>query len=375
MNDKRPLDTLTIEGGRISLQQLFFLCIIFVISTADIFLPNYVADVAREDAWISVIIGTAASMVTVWLACKLQLRVGRRNIVDSCDTLLGHILGRIVSLLYIITFITIAALIMRELNEIMLNVFLMRTPILAVSIAMILVAAYGAFHGLETFSRVSEILTPLGILILILVILFNITDIQLKHFTPILYHGIMPSLHGGLLIFTWLSQVVIIVFMVTPYLREFDYRLTHVAVSSVAVLGIMMMLGVLAIAIFGPERTAKLIFPALYLVRNIDIHDFIQRLDAFIFAIWVGGITVKMIMMYYFSVLMTSQWFRIPSYKTIIPPIGVLIILISIVMFPNLHILNIFFRAILPYVAAIFAVFIPLLLLVISYRKNFNPKL
>lgn len=371
MRINRPLPTHTVEGGRISLQQLFFLCIILVISTANIILPNLIADIAREDAWIAVIIATILAMGTVWIACKLQLAVGPRNIIGTCDQILGHIIGRIVSFLYIIFFLTVAAIILRQLNEIMLNVFLRNTPILVISISMILVVAYGAFHGLEVYSRVTEILTPLGILTLLLVILFNVTDIELKNFAPSFYYGITPILYASLLLYMWLSQVVLLVFMVGPHLRELDNRLTQVTVSATAVLGIMLMLGVLAIAVFGPERTAQLQFPALDLVRNIDIYDFIQRLDAFIFAIWVGGIAIKLIILYHFIVVGLSQWFGIKKYKTIVPPIGVLIIVMSILMFPDLHTLIAYMKYIQPLMVTIFLLGFPLLLLGVFYiRKN-----
>ena len=364
MKRKGQLMANSIEKGRISVQQFFFLSITFVISTADIMLPNIVAEVAKEDAWISVIIATVASALTVWVASKLQIRMGHRNIIDMNDYLLGKIIGKVVSLLYIV---------LRELNEIMLNVFFSKTPIYAISITMMVIVSYGVAKGIEVFCRVNEILIPVGIVTLIFVLLFNIADIKLHNFLPIFYHGIMPSLIGAIFLYAWITQIVIVIFMSAPYLKVIDKRLTQASVGAVAVLGIMLMVGVSAIAIFGAERTAQLQFPALNMVRNIDIYDFIQRLDAFIFAIWVGGITIKLIALFFFIAVGLGQWSRIANYKVIIPPVAVLITFGSILWIKNEHTLFFLFQyAVLP-IMVVTVLVIPLILTAVSYIKKSKP--
>ncbi|OEH86920.1 hypothetical protein BHU72_01270 [Desulfuribacillus stibiiarsenatis] len=368
----RPLSSLEIEKGRIGYQQLFFLIITFIISTADIIPPQLLAEIAHEDAWISVLIATAMAAATAWIAAKLQLRIGRRNIADAADTLFGHILGRMVSFYYIFVFILLGGVALREINEVLLNVFLDSTPMTALAISMILLVAYGVHHKLEVFCRVNEILTPLGILTLILVILFNVTEIHFQYFLPIFYDGIMPSIYGAIILYCWLSQVSFIILMAGPHLRTIDSKLPQVGISAVLVVGVMLMLGVLAIAIFGAERTAQFQFPALEIVRNIDVFDFIQRLDAFILGIWVGGIAIKIIAIYYFACMTMSQWFRIRNINMTIAPVGLLTVLISILAFADMQSFVHFIRYYKPTFTIIATIGIPILMLIVSYWRKVN---
>jgi spore germination protein KB len=371
MKIKRPLLANSIEGGKISLQQLFLLNITFVISTADIFLPNFVADIAKEDAWLSVIIATGLAVISVWVATKLQIRMGQRNIVDANDQLLGHLLGRIISILIIAELLITLILVLRQTDEIMINVFLPSTPTLAIIILMMLIVIYGAHHGLEVLCRANEILIPFAFLTLIFIALANITDIQFKNFLPILYNGISPVLHATVLIYAALGQVILVILMAGSHLRTIDNRLTQVGVSSVLTLGIMMLIGVLAIAIFGAEHTAQMKFPALEMVRNIDLHNFIQRLDALVLGIWVGGIAIKLVATFYFCVVIFRQWFRIEQKKKYIYALlSFISIILASVMFQDMHMLVSFGKGIYPLVQSLLYLILPVILLLISHIRN-----
>jgi len=371
MKIKRPLLANSIEGGKISLQQLFLLNITFVISTADIFLPNFVADIAKEDSWLSVIIATGLAAISVWAATKLQIRMGNRNIVDANDQLLGHLLGRVISIVIIVELLITLLLVLRQIDEVMINVFLPSTPTLAIIILMMLIVIYGAHHGLEVLCRANEILVPFAFLTLVFIALGNITDIQLKNFLPILYNGITPVLHGAILIYASLAQVVLVILMAGSHLRTVDNRLTQVGVSSVLILGLMMLVGVLAIAIFGAEHTAHMRFPALEMVRNIDLHNFIQRLDALVLGIWVGGIAIKLVATFYFCIVIIRQWFRINQKKYYIYVLlGIISIILANVTFQDMHMLVSFGKGAYPIVQAVFYLLLPIILLLLSHFRK-----
>lgn len=375
MRIPRPSEGTAIEKGRIGIYQFFFLCITFVISTADILLPNFIADIAREDAWISVILATILAVITVLLACKIRTRMGRRNLIDTNDVLLGSILGRIFSLLFIIAVFNLAVLTICELNEIMLNAFLMKTPTLAISIMMVLVAAYGVYHGLEVFCRVNEILLPLGLVTLGSVIVLNVGELNFTYFLPVFYNGIMPSVRGALLLYGWIAQVSVIVYMISPFVKATAKQIRNYAVAATVVLGMMMMTGVLTIAVFGANRTAHLQFPALNLVRYIDLFDFIQRLDTFIFAIWVGGVAIRLIVIYYLVTLGIRQFFCMEKASNIlIIVIGIAMLIGSTLI--NQHVIELIqiFKILYPVQATLFGLVAPVFILGIAYIRKIKPK-
>jgi len=75
-------DASRLEKGKISAFQLSLLSITAVIATADVFLPSYVAQEAQQDSWISVILGTASSMLIVMMFLALGLSFPDKTIIQ-----------------------------------------------------------------------------------------------------------------------------------------------------------------------------------------------------------------------------------------------------------------------------------------------------
>lgn len=58
---------------KISRKQMIFLLVTTVISTADVFLPSFVALAAKQDSWISVLISFVTSSIVFVVYYKLAL--------------------------------------------------------------------------------------------------------------------------------------------------------------------------------------------------------------------------------------------------------------------------------------------------------------
>ncbi len=89
-------------------------------------------------------------------------------------------------------YIFIIACIDRNLGEIFVIAFNPKTPIAVFIITIILLAAYAVGKGIETISRMNEILLPVGIMVLIGISALNFKELDFNYFLPIismeLYH-------------------------------------------------------------------------------------------------------------------------------------------------------------------------------------------
>ena len=68
------------EADKISPYQLLLLLITMIISTADIFLPKFVAEEAMRDSWLSVIIGTIFSIIVANIFISLGKRFPNKTL-------------------------------------------------------------------------------------------------------------------------------------------------------------------------------------------------------------------------------------------------------------------------------------------------------
>ncbi|MFZ5353788.1 MAG: GerAB/ArcD/ProY family transporter [Bacillota bacterium] len=356
-----------LEKGRISVLQLVFLNITFIISTADVFLPALVAQEAEQDSWLAVILGTLTALTYTVLMLALTMKYPDKTIIEYSCTILGKPLGKLVGLLYVYFFFYVAHVVTRELGEIFVISFIPDSPIAVYSIVTVAVSAYAVYKGLEVIARVNDILLPVGIAVLIFIGVINIPKMNFSYFLPVLYHGLYPVVKGGILIQTWLLEVFIVLQLV-PFVRE-KQRVKKGIMSSIALLGMNLQIGVFTIAVFGP-LTSNFLLPALIFVKYASIGQYINNLDISILVVWVSGIFIKIVLSYYICVLALSQLFELKSLKPMIIPVGILIICISIAAAPDITTMLHSMHYILPFYMLTMTVIIPAVLLIIAVIKD-----
>ncbi len=360
-----------LEKGKISSLQLSFLMLVLMIATIDVFLPAYVAQEAKRDAWISVILGTAAATVIIYIFLLLGLRYPEKTLLQYACDILGKPLGKAVGLVYIYFFLMAAWTVTRELGELFLIAYNPDSPMIVYSIVVIMVAAYAVTMGLEVIARINELFLPLGLIILIFIPLINIPNMDFKNFLPVLADGIKPAIRGSILIQAWIIEAVVVLQLI-PFVSDRAGIKKNIFVA-VLILGLAMEAGVLTIAVYG-QLTEHLMFPALLFVRLARLGQYIEKMDILIIGVWTIGIFLKITIFYYVSVLSISQFFGFRSYRYMIIPAGVLIIVLSIASADNIAGINRYIQTIFPFFSLTVSFVIPALLLLISTLRSKTEK-
>jgi len=355
------------EKGMISSLQYFFLAITIVLSTADIFLPAFVAQDAGRDSWIAVITSTLTSLIVSSIFITLGLKYPEKTIIQySCD-ILGKPLGKLIGLIFIFYAFNTVCAVCRELGELFVISFNPDSPILVYIIIVILVGAYAVGMGIEPIARVNEILFPIGIGILLIITLINIPKMDFNNFLPVLYNGFYPVAKGSIPLQGWLLQTVILLQLI-PFTKSKE-KIKKNTLAAVAILGVSLEIGVLTIAVFG-DATRDLLLPALNFVRIARIGEYFTNLDISIMGVWVGGIFIKVAVFFFITTLGISQVFGFKSYKPLIIPVGTAIISFSMSISRDIVEFTYYLHYIYPLFSFSVAFFIPLLLFAVSIIKN-----
>jgi spore germination protein KB len=235
-------------------------------------------------------------------------------------------------------------------------------------IVVVLVAAYAVFSGLEVIARINEILLPIGLIILIFIAVINIPYLDLTKLLPILYDGFAPSLKGTLFIQTWMLEIVVFL-QILPYIK--NKKKIRISMNiSIGFLGISLQVGVMTIAVFGVALTGKLLFPALDYVRYAKLGHYIQNLDISIMIVWISGIFIKIAFSYFAGTLALAQLFGLKSYRKIIIPVGIIIVVFSTVTGRTLTDILFVLKYILPFYFLFMAMVLPCLLLLVSFLRE-----
>ena len=361
-----------IERGRISSLQMAIMMYPTILATAILLVPAITAKHAKQDMWLSPVWASLIGFLTVYIAYRLHKLYPKESIVEYSELILGRIFGKIIGLVYILFFLHVNGIVIREYGEFVVGTFLHHTPMFAVAGILVLVCAFAVRGGVEVIARSAEICVPIVFFLLLLLLILVIPDLDPKNMFPIFEYGMMPSFMGSAVPQSWFSEFILIAFLL-PYLTDKAKGKKWGMLSVSAVMLTMVMTNIHALFLFG-EITASLTYPIMLASRYISLADFLEHLESIVMAIWVTGTFIKISVFYYAIVLGTSQWLKLSDYRPIVFPIGFLLVIISFWVAPNLQELTHFLGTSGVFYFLSVQTGIPMLLLIIAgIRKKIHP--
>lgn len=363
---------MVLEKGKISPRQVSWLLVNTILTTSILFLPSMMAKEAKVDAWLSILPVTGFGLFAAWVITSLGRRYPELTVIQYSRIILGKPAGNLVGLVFVLFFLYINSFIIREFGEFVVTLFLSKTPLIAVTMGIVLVSAYAVRGGLEVLGRVNELILPIVLTMVSVSLLLSLPDMEVQNLQPLLARGWLPVVKGAYPAAVFFAETIVMV-MLTPYLAK-PSRATAAAAKAVLVVGLFQLLVILGVtAQFGLE-VARIKFPFLVMTRYISLFDIIERLEPTTMLVWVMGGFVKISVFFYCSVLAAAQLFNFRDYRPLVLPLGSLLVLLSIVLWGNVLELSWQIPRIGPLLFIPVELGIPLILLVITRIKELRGK-
>jgi spore germination protein KB len=156
-----------------------------------------IAGEAKNDAWISGLLGLAMSVPVILLYSRIVSLFPGKDIFEILGLVLGKVAGSFVSILYIWYALHLGALVIRNFGEFMNVMALPETPILVPMLCIGLVCVCAVSAGVEVMGRLSSYFFPVILVILLLVQILGIPKLELHFLKPMLGSGINTVLQSG----------------------------------------------------------------------------------------------------------------------------------------------------------------------------------
>lgn len=357
---------------KISPKQFIYLIVSVILSTATIFLPSIVASKAEQDSWMSVIMATSFSIPVFCLYYIISAIFKDKTLFSFLEDIFGKIVGKAIASLYLLFFIHLTVIMLRELFEIMRSAFMPKTPPIVFSFALMIVASYAVTKGFVAIARMNEVVFPFGMGLLAFVIFFSMPYVKLENFLPILANGLLPPMKGALPLISWMLESVIIL-AIFPHISD-SKKVLKSGIISLVFIAFALMLGVLAIGIFGSKTTADFKFTALEMTRTIRLSNYFARLDSIIMAIWIEGIFMKITVFTYIIVKGFSDVLNLDDYRFAVLPIAAIMIPMSVFVSSNIDELYNFLKDKFFYETVIFEVILPLFIFFVAKIRKLDKK-
>ncbi len=352
----------------ISVPEYYALICVMVFGVALVFTPTLQA---KNLAWLAILVGTGEGLVLYALFSTLYLRHPGKTLIEINELVFGKSIGKLISLSYLWYFTHLASLNLISYGD-FFHMLYPETPLFVLLLLMTVVCIAVLRAGISVLTRCGLILVPIILFFYISDTFLLIRDMDLNNLLPFRNVTLQDFLCASHAVGTVQFGELIVLLMITPFLTD----TTAVKSGKYALL-----LAALLLAQAAARNTAVLgvlkdilVYPTFHVLQLINIADILTRLEIIIVInfFYIGFIKISVI--YYAAVKGTAQLLRMRTYRPLLIPFGVLIIILAFLNFDSSQENFIFACSIYPYYALPFQLFFPLAALLLSWRKNKKKK-
>lgn len=314
-----------LEKGRISNFELIMLMIGFIFGTSFIISP---AKSGGQNGWLAVIIGIFEALLMAFVFVSLSNKFKDKTIIQINDLVYGRILGKFVSLIFLWYLFHLALLILNLFVDFFSTEIYINTPPVVLLIFLLAVCASTVGRGIEVLARCSVVLVPLTIFIGIIDATLAIPNMDINNILPVLDIPMGKFLLAANSAAAFPFAQTIAFTMVFSSLNNNKGRYGSVAMAIIISGFYLSFLQLRNALVLGP-MISNYIFPSYMAIQIINIADVLSRLEVIvtIFFLFLGFIKVSVVL--YGLVLGSAQMLSLRSYRLLIIPIVILLIIMA----------------------------------------------
>lgn len=360
------------EWGHIGQPELVATLTILVAGKVFLSYPTNVTQRVFESGWLVATIGAVVGLAGTLVLISLMNRFPDHSLARVSTELVGRYVGTLVNLFFSLFFLTVAALILRESAETLVIGILPMTPLSVLIVTILIVAAFGAYLGIEAVSRVCFLLGPWLLAGLAIILLGPAKFYQFHRLLPVFGKPPLELAAFGINRASLYVEVIAVAFLY-PSIRNKQ----KVLGSMVTTLGlswvIIALTPALVVAAFGVTGAARTSFPVYYLARLIEFGRFVQRVEAVFVFFWLFTAALKVTISFYVAIVVLGETLHLPNHKPLVPAMA--IILYTVAFLPPSYVATATFEAdVLRNFAALVGFGIPLILWVIALASGKRQK-
>lgn len=316
---------------RISMTQMVLIFTTFEIGSSVLV---GVAPAAGQDAWLAVLCALSGAFLLVAVYVSLVRYGNGKNLYFLYEEFFSRWGAVPVGVLYIGYFLYMAAVVMRDLIELLDTAIYPASPNEFIAFSFIMVIAYILYLGVEVFARTTEIIIPYFMLffLFMLVLLVLNRSIHLSYLQPVLAEGWKPVLTEAfpkILTFPFGESIALTILMSQTAGRA---KLRKFMFSGLLISGsVLAFVSILQVTVLTPDRVKRTVFPLLSVNRSINVGFLFERLDGVVVFLMLIGLFVKVAALFYAG-LKGAEYITGVGYRYFSVPVAVLVALTSLML-------------------------------------------
>ena len=304
MNNKKT------DREMIANRQLVFIIVQTTVGTGILSLPRQISLVSRQDSWAAILLGGSYWVFSLFFIYKLGSQFPEQTIIEYSEIILGSILGKIISLVYMTYSIIITALSVRVFVMVITTYILPKTPVFINLSLIIITCLYLISKGLKTIARLDEFLFFL-LAPAYLVMIPTILKSNWWHFKPVLGTGVTEIFSGSLTTtYSFLGPEIIL--LIFPYIKEKKNILNSSLIGLGTIILTYLYVVIITLGYFGVETIQYILWPTINLLKAIKI-PFFGRLEFFLIFLWIAIAFTSVASFYYMASYSATKLFYLKN--------------------------------------------------------------
>ncbi|MFA9458480.1 endospore germination permease [Halalkalibacter sp. AB-rgal2] len=248
-------------------------------------------EVARRDAWISIIITALIYPIYMLMIYVVIRNTNQQNLYGWFKERVGGILSKVIVMLIVIYLLTTSLITLKDLTLWTKITYLPQTPDKIIAFSFLLLCMSMAITSIRTIAIVNGVLLPIVIFLGFFVMSANFPNKDYSLLFPIFENGLLPTIKGMVYVGAGMIELFIILFI--------QHRVkTKITFMSLVVIGALLVWITLGptmgtIANFGPEKAGQLRFPAFEQWALVSLGRFVEHIDFLSIFQWLSGAFVR----------------------------------------------------------------------------------
>lgn len=361
------------SNNKISNIQLTALIIGTIVGVGVLSLPRMLAKSAGADGWILIIIGGAlAGLLTFIISNVMKLYPGK-TLPEFGRTLLTNPVADIISVIYAIYFIGLSGFLVRIFAEVVKMFLLADTPTEVIIVTMLLTTSYIARCGVEAIARMSLIMFPITIIVIILILITLLPSLDITNLFPMFRVGFKDIIKGVPdIFFSFIGFEYLFVYMayVNKPKKSMKYNLISIGIVTFVYLVAFFM----TLATFGVEELTHQLWPLLSMMKIIEIPGaFIENIEGVVMAVWVLIVFTTLGPSLFAEASLLSKVLKHKEHNYIVLLILPIIYIVALIP-ENLAAIYEYMDMFTYFLGTFVSVIMPVILLIVAWIKKGNKK-
>ena len=297
-------------------------------------LISFLDEKVRQDTWLVIIFGFIVAIPFVASYILLSRKFSNKNLIQINDLVYGKIIGKLISVFYIIFFGILVAYNYRQIVDFYLGYILSETPDYAIYIVLGLLCAYAVSKGINTIAKTCLYTVAFAIFSAVGTTLLMLGKMDFTNFLPI-----FESSAADFSLATYISACIpyceiVWLLMVLPYVKSDKKIGKYVYISLGLSMLILLTITVRNISSLGASG-AVFMESSFQSVRLINIGEFLTRMELFVALVVTASMFVKISILEFIFIKSFAQLFNLKTHKPYLLPFTALFIVLAIISFDS----------------------------------------